>query len=80
MVQDNFLYQCVRESTRRNNILDLVFSNRENTIANLVVGEKLTNNDRNVIRFYIALGNTVKENNSLVPDVRAGNFQVFKNK
>ena len=78
MVQDNFLYQHGRESTRGNNILDLVFSNRENTVAGLEVGEKLANSDHNVIRFYIALDNTEKENKSVVPDFRLGNFQGLK--
>ena len=75
MVQDNFLYQHVREPTRGNNILDLVFSNKENTIVNLEVGEKLASSDHNIIRFYIALDNTGKDNNSMVPDFRAANFQ-----
>ena len=78
MVQDNFLYQHVRESTRGNSILDLVFSNKENTVAELEVGEKLANSDHNVIRFYIALDNTEKENKSVVPDFRLGNFQGLK--
>lgn len=31
MVQDHSLYQQALETVRRNNILDLVFSNKENT-------------------------------------------------
>lgn len=45
VVQDNFLFQHVLEGTRGNNILDLVFSNRENLIENLEVGETLGNSD-----------------------------------
>lgn len=45
MFQDNVLHQQILEATRGNNIVDLVFSNRVNTITNLDIDETLENSD-----------------------------------
>ena len=39
LIQDNFLFQHVREATRGSNILDLVFSNEVSMIEDLKVLE-----------------------------------------
>lgn len=75
MVQDNFPHQHVREATRGDNILDLVFSNRENTITNIEIGEALGKSDHNSIRFNINFKNSATENMSIVPYFRRGNFE-----
>jgi len=50
-VNDNFLFQHVQDPTRRNNILDLVFTSEENMIKNLVVGENFGTSDHQIIRW-----------------------------
>jgi len=50
-LNDNFLIQCVDETTRGNNILDLVFVSEENMVENLVVGEPFVTSDHQIIRW-----------------------------
>ena len=75
VVQNNFLTQHVLEATRGNNILDLVFSNMENSISNLDVGEFLGNSDHRIVRFNINLRNSRKDNTELIPNFRRGDFE-----
>ena len=49
-INDNFLIQHVDEPTRKNNILDLVFTSEENMIENLSVGEHFGTSDHQIIR------------------------------
>ena len=51
IIQDNFLYQMVDESTRENNILDLVLTTNSDLINNLEVGEPFS--DHNSITFIV---------------------------
>ncbi len=41
VIQDNFLEQVVVEPTRRNNILDLILTNREETVMQVDAGGQL---------------------------------------
>jgi hypothetical protein len=50
-VNDNFLFQGVTESTRSNNILDLILTSEENMIENVTVGEPFGSSDHQIIRF-----------------------------
>lgn len=50
-VNDNFLFQGVTESTRSNNILDLILTSEENMIDNVTVGEPFGSSDHQIIRF-----------------------------
>ncbi len=43
--QDNFLKQVVTESTRCDNILDLVLTNNENMISEVDVGSQFVSSD-----------------------------------
>ena len=51
IIHDNFLYQMVDESTRENNILDLVLTTNSDLINNLEVGEPFS--DHNSITFIL---------------------------
>jgi len=46
---DNFLFQEVKEPTRGENILDLIFSTDEDLVTQVVVGECLGTSDHNVV-------------------------------
>ena len=52
---DNFLTQWVREPTRGNNVLDLVFTTEDNIVTDLSVDECLGGSDHNIIRFSVSL-------------------------
>lgn len=62
MVQGNFLYLVVLEPTRGESYTGLVFSNGENIVKNLEIGEAAGNSDRNSIRFNIILTDKAYEN------------------
>ena len=51
IIQDNFLYQMVDETTRENNILDLVLTTNIDLINNLEVGAPFS--DHNSITFIV---------------------------
>ena len=51
IIQDNFLYQMVDETTRENNILDLVLTTNIDLINNLEVGAPFS--DHNSITFMV---------------------------
>ena len=55
VVLDNFLEQHVTSPTRRNNILDLVLSNKENLMKNSEVGEELASSDHKSVSLSIKL-------------------------
>ena len=50
-VNDNFLIQCVENSTRGKNVLDLVFTSEENMVEDLIVGEPFVSSDHQIIRW-----------------------------
>ena len=47
--QDNCLYQIVREQTRGDNLLDLIFSTEEDLISEVEVGEALAGSDQTTL-------------------------------
>ena len=51
---DNFLTQWVREPTRGNSILDLVFTTEDNIVTDLSVDECLGGSDHNLIRLTVS--------------------------
>eukprot|EP00794_Sanderia_malayensis_P001260 gene1260-1389_t len=51
LTQDCFLTQHVKEPTRGENILDLVLSNKEEMVENVVVREPFSTSDHNVVAF-----------------------------
>ena len=52
---DNFLTQWVKEPTRGNSVLDLVFTTEDNIVTDLSVDECLGGSDHNLIRFSASL-------------------------
>ena len=52
---DNFLYQMVREPTRGENVLDLIFSTEEDLISEVEVGEALAGSDHNTVQCMVGL-------------------------
>ena len=52
-IEDNFLFQFVKEPTRNHNILDLIMSNQEHLINHTEVCEQLGTGDHNMIKFAI---------------------------
>jgi len=52
-LNDNFLEQLVDESTREENILDLVITSDTSMISNLIVGEPFETSDHQMIRFEL---------------------------
>ncbi len=60
-VQENFLYQHVREATRGDNTLDLVFSHHPDIIDEVEILEPLGNSDHNLIRFKINVTSQVNK-------------------
>ena len=55
LIQDNFLFQHVREATRGSNILDLVFSNEVSMVEDLKVLEHFSMSDHNMLEFQSVL-------------------------
>ena len=53
LIQDSFLTQHVLESTRGQNVLDLVLSSQDELADNVKINEPLGNSDHNQILFYI---------------------------
>ena len=53
--QDNFLSQAVREPTRGNNVLDLVFSTEEDLLSEVEVGECLEGSDHHMVYFKVGV-------------------------
>ncbi|CAF3620810.1 unnamed protein product [Rotaria socialis] len=72
---DNFLQQYVREPTRGLNILDLIFSNDENLVSKIVVGEILGFSDHNLIRFEVNAKIIIVKNLIQKLDYRRANWE-----
>ena len=53
--QENFLYQMVREPTRGDNVLDLIFSAEEDLISEVEVGEARAGSDHNAVQCMVGL-------------------------
>ena len=77
-MEENFLKQFVREATRGNNILDLIFSNNEQIVSDVETIETLGDSDQKAIKFCHTVKNTVYSNEILVPNFRLANSDQFK--
>ena len=76
VIQDNFLKQVVLEPTRGNNILDLILTNREDSITQVEIGGQLGNNDHREIRYKLKWEDTYSSKNTVkIPDFRRANFE-----
>ncbi|MCP4269647.1 MAG: hypothetical protein GY777_29425, partial [Candidatus Brocadiaceae bacterium] len=76
-VEDNFLYQLVREPTRGNNILDLVLSTQEFLVNNVCVGEHLGLSDHNLIRLDINVNGNKTFNTIKRPNFNKADYKGF---
>ena len=69
-VQDCFLTQHVRQPTRGDNILDLIFSSEEKMVEDVRILPPLANSDRNAISFRMKIKATVRT----LPDNESQDF------
>ena len=53
MIDDNFLHQMIKVSTRGRNILDLVFVNKPEWLTDIKVGAGLANSDHKIYRLIL---------------------------
>lgn len=53
MTKNQPLFQLVKEPTRENRIIDLIFTNNNEIIKNLVVGPPLSSSDHNILSFEL---------------------------
>ena len=58
-MQDCYLTQHIREPTRGDKILDLVFSSEQKMVGDVCILPPLANSDHNAISFKIAISSTV---------------------
>ena len=63
--EEAFLYQIVQTPTRRNNILDLIFTNDSNIIYTCEVSEPLGNSNHNIVRTKLNLHIIKKKKNAI---------------
>jgi len=78
VIDDCFLYQLVKDFTRDNAILDLVFSSCENKVHNLTVCDHLGESDHNSIKFDVKFKVTEVNSERVVPCFRNVNFDNLK--
>ena len=52
IIQDNFLKQIVSEPTRKDSIMDLDITNKDNLVNNMEIGWKLGSSDHPEILFW----------------------------
>jgi hypothetical protein len=79
-IQDNFLYQKIKDATRNNNILDLVLTSHASLVDDLTVGESLGNSDHNIVRLRVNMESDVPSNNMRVPNFYRADFKLFQEK
>ena len=60
LFRDNYLYQLVTDPTRQDNVLDLVFTNRLDIVANVEVVDNLPFTDHDGLQFKLNISPTSK--------------------
>lgn len=80
VINDCFLTQHVEESTREDNILDLVLSSEEEMIQDVEVCEPLANSDHNSVQFKVVVrGSSPSQDDSKVlRDFKKANWEEMK--
>jgi Reverse transcriptase (RNA-dependent DNA polymerase)/Endonuclease-reverse transcriptase len=78
-MQENALVQHVTEATRKNNILDLVFTNDPFLILDVAVDVPFSTSDHNRVNFKLAFCSTVflQDNDRIFTDYRAVDWPCF---
>ena len=77
-VEDCGLYQFVKEETRGDAILDLVFSNDESLIEEISLGSTLGNSDHRMVWFWLNFEHQPEPNHAMVPDFRRADWEGFR--
>jgi hypothetical protein len=76
---DNYLTQVVDEPTWSNNILDLIFTSKEDLISNVTVGECLSSSDHCIVKCKLGVQTTPEQPNVRRKlNFRAANFDRFQ--
>ncbi|TRZ13846.1 hypothetical protein HGM15179_013263 [Zosterops borbonicus] len=77
-MDDNFLSQLVGEPTRGETMLDLLFTNRDGLVEDVVVGGRLGQSDHEIIEFSIIGEVRRYTNKTFTLDFRRAVFGLFK--
>ncbi|KAK4825246.1 hypothetical protein QYF61_025645, partial [Mycteria americana] len=77
-VADNFLTQLVREPTREGAPLDLLFTNREGLVGDVMVGGRLGQSDHEMIEFLIHEEAARGVSKTATLDFRRADFGLFR--
>ena len=75
---DNFLIQKVRENTRGDNILDLIFTSDIELIYGVTTREHLANSDHLIVEFTVNIDIEVKKSNVQKLNYRKANWEDFR--
>ena len=75
---DNFLQQKVREPTRGNNILDLVFTSDGDLVQNARTREHLASSDHLIVEFEVSIGASRNPGKDERYDYRRTNWHEFR--
>ena len=75
---DEYLTQWVKEPTRGNNTLDLVFSSEDNMISSVSVGDKLGKSDHRIVRFNIETTFSVVAKTLSKPNFQKADFRSLR--
>ncbi|XP_064908670.1 uncharacterized protein LOC135578557 [Columba livia] len=77
-IEDNFRHQLVNEPTRGKTPLDLLFTNTEGLVGDVVVGGRLGHSDHEIIEFSILRGARRTINKTSTVDFRRADFCLFR--
>ncbi|XP_040977464.1 uncharacterized protein LOC121232961 [Aquila chrysaetos chrysaetos] len=77
-VGDNFLSQVLREPTRKDALLDLLFVNREGIVGDVLVGGCLGHSDHEMVEFKIFSVMRKQDSRVATLDFRRANFKLFR--
>ena len=75
LIQDSFLTQHVLESTRGENVLDIVLSSQKELVDNVKIHEPLGNSDHNQIHFDINVKSESKNKKTYRRNFLKGNYK-----
>jgi len=77
-IDDNFLMQVVKESTRNRALLDLVLTNKEGQVEDMKAGDRLSCSDHEMVEFRILRGGSWATSRIKTLELRRANFGLFK--
>ncbi|XP_071881468.1 uncharacterized protein [Anas platyrhynchos] len=77
-VEDSFLTQLISEPTRGGALLDLLFTNREGLVEDVIVGNSLGQSDHEMVEFTILGGARKGTSKTTVLDFRRADFGLLR--